>query len=190
VPAHAAFNAISYLVSPGYFQVAGTRLESGRDFTPDDKPGSPLSPSSNATFVRRLFSTTHVVGKHFKLFDPVRLEIVGVVEDGKYNDPGEDPQPAIFLAYAQGIGPYIVSGPVTVLVRSRLPLDQIAVALHHSLSKVVSTAPFSILSWSDAIDRSMMPARSPIACGAIFYPSATWLRPRSGTGAVHCATGT
>jgi transposase len=29
-----------------------------------------------------------------------------------------------------------------------------------------------------------------IACGATFCPSATWLRPRSGTGAVRCATGT
>jgi FtsX-like permease family len=37
VPANAAFNAITYSVSPGYFQVAGTRLESGRDFTPDDR---------------------------------------------------------------------------------------------------------------------------------------------------------
>jgi Transposase len=35
-----------------------------------------------------------------------------------------------------------------------------------------------------------MPARSPTACGATFCPSATWLRPRSGTGAVRCATET
>ena len=160
VPANAAFSAITYSVSPGYFQVAGTRLESGRDFTPDDKPGSPTVAIVNETFARRLFGTTRVVGKRFKLFDPVRLEIIGVVEDGKYNDLGEDPRPAIFIAYGQGIGQYIVSGSVTVLVRSHLPPDQIAVALHRSLSQVVTTAPFSILSWSDAIDRSMIPART------------------------------
>ena len=33
-------------------------------------------------------------------------------------------------------------------------------------------------------------ARSPTACAAIFCRSATWHRPRSGTGAVRCATGT
>ena len=83
-----------------------------------------------------------------------------MVEDGKYTDPGEDPQPAIFMPYTQGIGPYVVSGPVTVLVRSHLPPDQIADALRRSLSQVVTTAPFSILTWSDAIGRSMIPVRT------------------------------
>jgi len=160
VPQHAAFSTNSYMVSPGYFQVSGTHLLSGRDFTPDDKPGSPAVAIVNETFARRLFGTTSALGKRFKLFDPVRLEIIGVVEDGKYQDPGEDPQPAIFLAYAQGIGPYITSSPVTVLVRSPLPQDQITRALHAALSHVVSTAPIAVLSWSDAIDRSMMPART------------------------------
>ena len=160
VPQHAAFGTLSYMVSPGYFQVAGTHLLSGRDITPDDKLGSPTVAIVNETFARRLFGTTSAVGKRFKLFDPVRLEIVGVVEDGRYQDPGEDPQPAIFLAYAQGIGPYITSSPITVLVRSPLPQDQITRALHNALSQVVATAPIAVLSWSDAIDRSMMPART------------------------------
>src|ERR1700733_9312519 len=33
LPSHVAFDAINYSVSPGYFQVAGTRLLYGRDFT-------------------------------------------------------------------------------------------------------------------------------------------------------------
>jgi ABC-type antimicrobial peptide transport system permease subunit len=148
------------MVSPGYFQVAGTHLLSGRDFTPDDKPSSPAVAIVNEAFARSLFGTTRAVGKRFKLFDPVRLEIIGVVEDGKYTDPGEPPLPAIFLAYAQGIGPYITSSPITVLVRSPLPQDQITRALHNALSQIVSTAPIAVLSWSDAIDRSMMPART------------------------------
>ena len=31
-------------------------------------------------------------------------------------------------------------------------------------------------------------ARSPAACAATFFPSATWLRPRFETGAAYCAT--
>ena len=81
---HAAFDAINYSVSPGYFQVAGTRLLSGRDFTANDKLGSPTVAIVNETFARRLFGTTHAVGKRFKLFDPAGFEIIGVVEDGKY----------------------------------------------------------------------------------------------------------
>jgi predicted permease len=160
LPSHIAFTATTYLVSPGYLQLAGTRLQSGRDFTAEDKPGSPAVAIVNETFARRLFGTPRAVGKRFKLFDPARYEIVGVVEDGKYDDPAEDPHPAIFVAYSQGIGPYITSGPVTVLVRSQLPQDQIAARLHHALAQVVTTVPISVLSWSDAIDRSMMPART------------------------------
>lgn len=160
VPSHVAFAALTYSASPGYFRVAGTHLLFGRDFTRDDKPGAPPVAIVNEAFARRLFGTVNVVGKRFKLFDPVKLEIVGVVEDGKYSDPGEDPQPAIFIAYAQGIGPYIVSGPVTVLVRSNLPQDQVARALHRALSQVVTTSPIAIMPWNDAVDRSMMTART------------------------------
>ena len=160
LPSHTAFSAITYSVSPGYFQVAGTHLLSGRDITPDDKLGSPTVAVVNEAFARRLFGTTRVFGKRFKLFDPAGFEIVGVVEDGKYVDPGEDPQPAIFIAYAQGIGKYVVSGIVTVLVRSPLPQDQITRALHNALTQVVTTAPINVLSWNDAIGRSMMMARA------------------------------
>jgi ABC-type antimicrobial peptide transport system permease subunit len=160
LPSNVAFDTITYSVSPGYFQVAGTHLLSGRDFTPDDKRGSPTVAVVNETFARRLFRTTHAVGRRFKLFDPAGFEIIGVVEDGKYYDPGEDLQPAIFIAYAQGIGQYMVSSPITVLVRSPLPQDQITRALHNALTQVVTTAPINVLSWSEAIDRSMMPART------------------------------
>jgi ABC-type antimicrobial peptide transport system permease subunit len=107
-----------------------------------------------------LFGTTHAVGQRFAMWDTARFQIVGIVEDGKYNSLGEDSLPAIFLALQQGMGTYITSGPVTVLVRAKLPQDQVAAALHHELSQVVTTAPISIQSWSDTIDRSMMPART------------------------------
>jgi predicted permease len=157
---HAAFDAINYSVSPGYFQVAGTRLLSGRDFTPNDKLGSPVVAIVNETFARGLFHTTHVVGKRFKLFDPAGFEIIGVVEDGKYTSATEPAIPAVFIAYAQGIGQYVVSSPITILVRSPLPQDQVIRELHRALSQVVTTAPISIEPWSDPIDRSMMPIRT------------------------------
>lgn len=157
---HAVFGAITYSVSPGYFQVAGTRLLSGRDFTADDKRGSPIVAIVNETFARRLFGTINVVGQRFKLFDPAGFQIVGVVEDGKYFNPTEESQPAVYIAYAQGIGQYIDSGPVTVLVRSPLPQDQIIRELHHALSQVVTTAPISVQPWSDPVERSLMLVRT------------------------------
>ena len=160
VPSHRAFAAPVYPISPGYLQLAGTRLQSGRDFTWNDKPGAPAVAIVNETFARMLFGTTHAVGQRFAMWDTARYQIVGIVEDGKYNSLGEDPLPAMFLALQQGMGEFITSGPVTVLVRAQLPQDQVTAALHHALSQVVTTAPISIQSWSDTIDRSMMPART------------------------------
>jgi ABC-type antimicrobial peptide transport system permease subunit len=94
------------------------------------------------------------------MWDKARYEIVGIVEDGKYNSLGEEPQPAMFLAYAQGIGEFIVSSQIYVLVRSQLPQDQITRSLHDGLSQIVNTTPIPVLSWSDAIARSLMLART------------------------------
>jgi predicted permease len=160
VPSHRAFAAPVYPISPGYLSLTGTRLESGRDFTWNDKPGAPAVAIVNETFARTLFGTTHAVGRRFALWATARYEIVGIVEDGKYNSLGEDPRPAMFLALQQGIGEFITSGPVTVLVRSQLRQDQVTASLHRALSQVVTTAPVAIQSWSDTIDRSMMPART------------------------------
>ncbi|HEX4580837.1 MAG TPA: ABC transporter permease, partial [Acidobacteriaceae bacterium] len=157
---NAVFDALTYSVSPGYFQVAGTRLLSGRDFTADDKLGSPKVAIVNETFARRLFGTTRAVGKRFKLFDPAGFEIIGVVENGKYFSATEEPEPAVFIAYAQGIGEYVVSSPITVLVRSPLSQDHVVRELHRALSQIVTTAPFAIQPWSDSIDRSLMPVRT------------------------------
>jgi predicted permease len=173
VPSHKALVSVVYLVSPGYLQTAGTRLQSGRDFTADDKPGAAAVAIVNETFARTLFGNTHAVGQRYAMWDTARYHIVGIVEDGKYNSVGEDPRPAMFLAYAQGIGPYITSSPINVLVRSQLPQDQITAGLHHALSQVVTTAPITIQSWSDAIDLSMMPARTAtVALGVMGWMAA------------------
>jgi ABC-type antimicrobial peptide transport system permease subunit len=66
----------------------------------------------------------------------------------------------MFLSYAQGIGEFIVSSQIYVLVRSQLPQDQITRSLHRALSQIVTTAPIPVLAWSDAIDRSLMLTRT------------------------------
>jgi predicted permease len=161
VPSRVAFGSNVYLVSPGYLQLAGTSLVSGRNFTADDKPGSPAVAIVNETFARQLFGdNTHAIGGRYAMWDKARYEVVGIVEDGKYNSLGEDSQPAMFLAYAQGIGEFIVSSQIYVLVRSQLPQDQITRSLHRALSQIVTTAPIPVLAWSDAIDRSLMLTRT------------------------------
>jgi hypothetical protein len=37
------------------------------------------------------------VGGYYKMKDGTRIQVVGIVEDGKYFNLAEDPQPAMFL---------------------------------------------------------------------------------------------
>ncbi|HEX4022854.1 MAG TPA: ABC transporter permease [Acidobacteriaceae bacterium] len=162
LPAHAAFDTQTFLISPGYLKTAQTRLLAGRDFTWHDDGKSPGVAIINQTFAHRLFGKGPAIGQHFVMWATARYEVVGVVEDGKYNSITEDARPAMFLPLAQGWGGYLSSG-ITVLVRSHLPSDQLTAALLHALHSVEPSVPFTIRSWTDAVDLSMVPTRAATA---------------------------
>lgn len=162
LPAHMAFAANTFLISPGYLRTAGTRLEEGRDFAWHDDDKSPGVAIVNQTFARTLFGTTHAVGRRFALWATAKYQIIGVVEDGKYSTVGEALQPAMYLPIAQGIGG-VKSSYTVVLVRAKLPEDQIAAALQRVLTSIEPGSPLAIHSWSDDVDRSMIPSRAATA---------------------------
>ena len=101
-PANAAGHPNLYNVSPGYLRAAGTALMAGRDFTWHDDENAPRVAVVNPEFARRLFGSSNgAVGKHFKLRDGSRAQVVGMVEQGKYDSLTEDPAPTIFLPILQ-----------------------------------------------------------------------------------------
>ena len=107
-----------------------------------------------------MFGTAHAVGHRFLLHgdkDPV--EIVGVVEDGKYQSLTEDAQPAMFFPLTQQLN----DNETVLFVRSSLPPSEMAVALDHALSSVDRNIPFILHSWPDALDLALFPARAATA---------------------------
>src|SRR5262252_1173276 len=61
---------------------------------------SPRVAVINREFARRIFgSVAHAVGGYYKMRDGTRIQVVGVVEDGKYLSPTEDPTPAMFFPF-------------------------------------------------------------------------------------------
>ena len=99
---NAAAHPMDYSVSPGYFHAAGTTLLQGREFTWDDKQGAPWVAVVNREFARVLFgSETNAIDNSFKFGDGTRVQVVGIVEDGKYKTLSEEPQPAMFLSMLQ-----------------------------------------------------------------------------------------
>ncbi len=71
-------------VTPGYFSTLGIRLLEGRDFTEDDRAGSPLAVVINETMARRFWPGESAVGKRIGSATPYmenpRL-VIGVVSD-------------------------------------------------------------------------------------------------------------
>ena len=159
LPAHMRFDAMAFLVSPGYFKTADSRLLAGRDFTAHDNTGSPDVAIVNETFAREMFGDTPAVGRRFALWAAARYEVVGVVADGKYNALNESPHPAMFLPLAQGVGG-VLSTNMVLLVRSPLPQDQLYPALRRVLIAVEPSVPFVLSPWRDRLDLATFPARA------------------------------
>lgn len=158
------FNTNYYSVSPGYFRAAGTRLLAGRDFTWQDDEHAPEVSIVNETFARRLFGNQPAIGKYFDLGPRQRLQIVGVVEDGKYVFVAEDQSPALFFPILQR-----KNSSTVLLVRSpRTPAEMVA-AVRGELNKFDSSLPvFSVTSWPEALGLALFPARAATVALGVF----------------------
>lgn len=154
-PKKAAARPYRYAVSPEYFQAAGTTLLAGRDFTwHDDKNALPVA-VVNREFARKIFgSVASAVDGYFKLEDGARVQVVGVVEDGKYLTLTEDQQPAIFVPFLRS--PVSASA---IVVRSTRDPQQLAAAIRSKLREMDAGLPLDIETWSSMLGVALFPAR-------------------------------
>ncbi len=91
-------------VGPHYFETLGTRLLRGRPITEQDTPTSQQVAVVNEAFVRKFFPKEDPLGKHFGMGDVKNsgdFEIVGVVEDAKYQNARRPAYPTFFLPFLQ-----------------------------------------------------------------------------------------
>ncbi len=152
--ANAAGNPLFYRVSPDFFRAAGTAMLSGRTFTWHDDKDAPRVAVVNQEFARRIFgSVTGATGRYFKSRDfsaGMRIEVVGVVEDGKYVTLSEYPQPAMFFPSLQ-MAP---SSATWIVVRSNQDPQQTAEAMHTALRDLDPGLPFAIQTWTKELESS------------------------------------
>jgi len=92
-----ARSAAHYKASPGYFRAIGTRLVAGRDFDWRDTHDAPRVAIVNVTFARSILGVEQAVGERFAFGqNGPFIEVIGVVEDGKYASLSEAPRAAVF----------------------------------------------------------------------------------------------
>ena len=119
--------AIRYEVSPGYFRTLGTRLLKGRDIDWSDAANRPLVAVINAAFARTVMQTDDPVGLRIR-WGRGSIEVVGVVEDGKYQSLTEAATPAMFVPMQQ-----FYNTTTTMIVRSVLPPEQMVAATRQAI---------------------------------------------------------
>ena len=154
-PRNAAAAPFSYIISPEYFDAASTTLQEGRAFIWHDDKNAPRVAVVNRVFARKLFgSEGSAIGGYFKRRDGTRVQIVGVVEDGKYHDLTEDPTPAMFLPMLQS-----PSSDTWLVVRSNRDPQQLALAMRNTLHDLDAGLPVAILTWNQAMNVVQFPPR-------------------------------
>ena len=154
-PTNAAADAENFGVSPDYFRAAGTALLAGRNFTMHDQDKAPVVAVINREFARKVFgSVDKAIGGHFKFWGGQRAEVVGVVENGKYQTLTEDQKPAMFFSFLQH-----VSSNTWLIVRSQRDPQEIASALQRSMRGLDPAMPLEIKTWNSELDSALFAAR-------------------------------
>ncbi len=114
----------------------------------------------NREFARKVFgSVAQAVGGYFKTTEGHRIEVVGVVEDGKYQTLTEDARPAFFLP--------ILQSPATatwLVVRSNGDPLQVGTGLRDTLRGLDPGLPLTIITWQKELDSALFAARMATVC--------------------------
>ena len=153
-PANAAAEAMIYNISPEYFAAAGTALLAGRTLTWHDDRNAPRVAVVNREFASKIFgSATNAVGKYYKS-QGSRIQVVGIVEDGKYASLAEDPQPAMFLPILQS-----PSSQACLVVRSNGDPRQLTAAIKRTVQNLDAALPFEIRTWNLELESALFPSR-------------------------------
>jgi predicted permease len=159
-PGNAAADAIRYSVSPDYFRAAGTALLAGRAFTLHDDQHAPRVAVVNETFARKVFAAPdRALHQFFKLPDGSRIEVVGLVQDGKYTaNLAEAPQPAMFFPLRQ-----VPSSETWLVIRSPRDAEELSTAVRATLRALDPGLPASIETWTSDMSAALFPARAAAA---------------------------
>ena len=114
-------------VGPGYLSTLGIPLMGGREFDVSDTRGAPKVAIVNEAFARKFnLDPREAVGKFMSTnsragADDLDIQIIGVMQDAKYNDVKDAVPPLFFTPYRQDEG----LGWINFYVRTELPTDQI-----------------------------------------------------------------
>ena len=97
-------HARGIVVWPTYFETMGMRTRSGRTFALTDDDRAAPAVIVNETFARRFFDAEDPIGREVTIGlmgRPIKRMVVGVVGDTRHARLDADPEPGVFIPWAQ-----------------------------------------------------------------------------------------
>jgi len=136
-------NSVMNYIGTDYFRTLGMTLVAGRDFTEADGPDAPRVAIVNRRFAERFDLGNEAVGKRMAIGagGDLDIEIVGVVQDAKYNQVKDAVGPQFFLPRRQSA----TLGSMTFYVHSALPPEQVLAAIPGVVSGLDPNLPVNDL---------------------------------------------
>jgi predicted permease len=160
-------------VGGNYFSLMGTRVVAGRSIDSRDRAGAPLAVVVSQEFARTVFGNRDPLGAWVRI-DGKPRQVVGVAEDGPSNFLHEQPQPFVFLPFAQ-----TVPDDITLMVETSgepAALDRAARAEVHRFdpgAKVYeSTTLQKTLDTALSVDRLIATASSALSASVVLLTAA------------------
>jgi predicted permease len=145
-----------HVINPHYFDALGTRLLKGRVFTERDAAGAPSVFIINETLAQRFWPNEEPLGKRvrYNSADPWG-EIVGVVEDVKFDGLHLASTPHLFEPYQQNAWSFLV-----VTIRSPLDQSTLLAAVQREVKALDPNLPVSnVRMMEDVIAQSLATRR-------------------------------
>ncbi len=137
------------MVTAGYFDTLHIPVRHGRAFTESDEEKTLAVAVINQTMAKKFWPDEEPLGKRFSTKGPSGpfIEVVGVVQDGKYKGVVEVPQPHFYLPLSQAYVPLR-----TFHIRTSVPPESLSTQVQ---SQVRELAPSLAISEMQTLDQAL-----------------------------------
>jgi len=156
-------------VGAGYFDVAGTRLIDGREFTPSDNQSAPKVVIINEYAAQKYFGGKAIGRKLKQGRQPAWVTIVGVAENTRVDRLDENPRPFVYLPFDQRIDNVFSIESAHLLARTDDDAEALVPLVAGQLRSVDALAPiYDLETFEEAVRGLVMPQRMGVALLGFF----------------------
>lgn len=149
-------HAEARMVSPDYFATMRVPLLRGRDFSGEERPGSPLVTIIDQTFAEEYFPGEDPVGQQIRSYFGDIATIIGVAGRVDHDEVGDPPKAVAYYSYAHQYW----SGWRSLAVRTDQPVGNVANMLRTAVADLDPNVPvYDVQTMEGRIAQSLGPRR-------------------------------